>query len=39
MIKSEIAWRYDSMNMKQMNLPIDERIMSIDLSKQIPNPN
>lgn len=31
--KSEIAWRYDKMNIKLNSLAIDERINFIDLSR------
>jgi hypothetical protein len=37
--KSEIAWRYDNMNIKLSNLSLDERIAFTDLSKEVANPD
>jgi hypothetical protein len=35
---SEIAWRYDQMEMKLNKLVIDERINFVDLSKEVASP-
>lgn len=36
--KSEIAWRYDQMNIKLNQLSLDEKISFTDLSKEVTNP-